>query len=136
MGRKKTTGETTIPYSFRLNPNYPQDKDAIDLIDNWKVEGYSTRQIMTDAILSRGGKRPQMYAVEEDDRTLQLLGAFDNMLTKFGEELLQELQSRVGTMAASKDDSMGEDVQDDSAWVQNFTKGFIARQAQAIGDDE
>lgn len=134
MGRKKTTGDTTIGYSFRLNPAYPQDKDAIELLRQWLAEGYSTRQIMTDAILSRGNKRPQMYSNREDN-TAQLLSSFDSMLTKFGEEMLQELQQRVAVMQVS--DQMDENgAEDDSQWVQNFTKGFMARQAQVMGDED
>jgi hypothetical protein len=134
MGRKKTTGETTIGYSFRLNPAYPQDKDAIDLMNQWLAEGYSVRQIMTDAILARGGRRPQMYSNREDN-TAQLLSSFENMLTRFGEEMLQELQQRVATMPAiERVDDGGNG--DDSEWVQNFTKGFMARQAQVMGDDD
>ena len=48
-------------YSFRLHPDIPEENDAIIILEALKKDGFNIRQIMTDAILTAGGKRPEMY---------------------------------------------------------------------------
>lgn len=133
MGRNKTTGTTTKPYSFRLNPAYPQDKDAIDMIEHKTREGYSMRQIMTDAILFASNHTPEMYAQygEEGSQPVNL----EAMLSAFAQDIIKTIEQRMG----SKKKTQVEEVdgsEDQGQWVKTLTKGFIARQQQVMEDDE
>lgn len=38
-------------FSFRLDPDNPREAQAKDVIDSWVSQGYSLRQILTDALI-------------------------------------------------------------------------------------
>ncbi len=55
----------SVVISFRLNPNRPRDAQALEVLRTKKAEGYSCRQIMTDALLS-------MVTTNEQDMLISL----------------------------------------------------------------
>lgn len=129
MGRLKTTGETTKVYPFRLNPAYEQDKVAIAIIEQKRNEGYSVRQIMTDAIVRSAGYTPEMFA----DYNVSVRGGFEQMLSNFAREIIESFENRFSGKPPTPDE-VGESQQ--GVWANTLAKGFLARQQQAIGEDE
>ena len=41
-------------YSFRLDSDNPREAQAIEVIDNWVSQGYSLRNLLTEALIKRG----------------------------------------------------------------------------------
>lgn len=50
-------------YGFRLNPNYPHEADAIELIEEWKAHNpnLNIRDMIADLVLNSAGRTPEMY---------------------------------------------------------------------------
>lgn len=130
MGRLKTTGETTEPYSFRLNPAYEQDKAAIDIVTQKRLEGFSIRQIMTDAIVRASGYTPEMFSDYGEGHN-QMTG-LEQMLSNFAKEIIDAIGQRPSQPVYENEDNSSEH----STWANTLAKGFIARQKQVMGDDE
>ena len=40
--------------SFRLDSDNPREAQAIEVIDNWVSQGYSLRNLLTEALIKRG----------------------------------------------------------------------------------
>lgn len=129
MGRRVTTGRQARSYSFRLNPAFPEDADAIALIDGLLAQNWSTRQIMTDALLHADGRTPEMYSTQQQGLTAESLEA---ILVRCLDEYAQHTHRQPRKAVAEVDD----DNEDVSSWTRNFAKGFVARQAQVTGDDD
>lgn len=129
MGRNKTTGDLTRRFSFGLHPQYPQDEQAIRVIDELIAQGWSVRQIMTDAILRCGGYSPEMFSNRE--------GVSVNDMEKLFNRFANEIVAEVGRRGSEPVDDEDEPIADESdMWVNNFAKGFLSRQQQVLGEDE
>lgn len=132
MGRQKTTGETTRSFSLRLNPAYEEDLAAIEHLDRMIEQGYSARQIVTDALCRASGLVPEMFS-RRDDMTM-LYANLESLLSNFAGEIIKAVQQR-GARAVYREEDERNDGED-GTWVRNFARGFIARQQQALGEDE
>lgn len=76
-------------FAFRLNrhdANFPQDGEALSIIDAWRAQGYTDRQIMTQALLVLGGK--PVAAPSKDKLVAKLL-----ILSERLEKMIGELRS-------------------------------------------
>ncbi|HEX2907433.1 MAG TPA: hypothetical protein VHO69_11265 [Phototrophicaceae bacterium] len=134
MGRHKTTGETTRSVSLRLNPAYDEDRAAIEHLDDGITQGYSSRQTITDALCRAAGYTPEMFS-RRDDMSM-LYTNLESLLSSFAAEIMKAVQQRGGRVGRYDDDDTERESGEDGLWVRNFARGFIARQQQALGEDE
>lgn len=74
IGEKKPPELMSRVVSARLNPEYPEDLEALTHWDNEIAAGYSPRAIITDALMRCAGITPEMYHRPEDDTANQLDG--------------------------------------------------------------
>jgi hypothetical protein len=128
MGRNKTTGEQTRRFSFGLHPQYTEDERAIAIIDELVTKGFSVRQIMTDALLRCGGYSPEMFS-NRDGLSADVL---ETMFNRFATEIVAEVGRRGDVVVEEEIPEADES----EMWVNNFAKGFLARQQQVLGDGE
>lgn len=49
--------------SFRLNPDNPREAKALDILRSKQAEGFSSRRILTDALIDMVTDKKQVYSV-------------------------------------------------------------------------
>lgn len=72
-------------YSVRFNTAIKEEQQAVEILDRLLAEGWSLRQILTDALLRAGGVTPEMFG--QEGRTAALI-----------EELQRDFASLKGTI--------------------------------------
>lgn len=65
--------------SARLHPAYEKERDALEVFDTLTQQGYSPREILTDALLYVAGRTPEMY-----DRESRLAETMESIEGKVG----------------------------------------------------
>lgn len=134
MPPKKTTKAKY--YSARFNPETSEeDARVIEIVEHWIAQGGHTfKSISQDAILHRNGHRPEMFS-DPNLANAKLLGQFEDMLTRFAEDLMRHMDALPrGGGRAQPDHDDDEPPGSTSAFARNFAKGFLQRQQS--GDDE
>lgn len=72
IGQKKSPELMSRVVSGRLNPEYSEDKIALEQWDYALSQGKTPRQVITDALMRSAGIVPEMYHRPEDDMATQL----------------------------------------------------------------
>lgn len=70
-------------YSFRLDSDNPREAQAIEVIDTWVSQGYSLRNLLTEALIKRGINQ---------DNSSKLIEYMERL-----SELVQEIDKGVGS---------------------------------------
>lgn len=112
-------------YSFRLHPSDDRERDAIEIIKQLQAEGWSVRDIVTDAVLYAKGRTPEMYKYSDDHISR---GYIENTLEGFAQHIISELRTNGFVTSESeqgKQTPFGNDEDEDMA--RNLANGFLAR---------
>lgn len=69
--------------SFRLDADNPREARAMEVIESWVSQGYSLRQILTEALIEYGGKESSGIKWEKVyDQLAELVRGLDNGVNK------------------------------------------------------
>lgn len=124
-------GRTTI--SIQLADRYPEDIQAMEFLNRGLAQGFTTRQIITDAILYRNGHKPEMYQRYESDLTGYIKEVLQPMFDEQKEGLVTEIirylreNLSTGQLTLPQQDATPEDV---SNWEVGFAQAFLKARGQ------
>jgi hypothetical protein len=126
--RQKTT--KAQHYTARLNPIHELDAVVMKVIEYWKGEGVTFKQLIMDRI-SRIDLQvtPEIYTRETEMVNAQLI---ESLLERYTDNLLSELEKRGIQTATLKNADEG--AGGSTPFSKRFSQGFLARQQQTKGD--
>lgn len=112
-------------YAFRLHPDDIREADAMAIIEKAVEDGYTLREIMTDAILRAKGHTPEMYR-QADDKISK--GFIETILEEFAVHIVSELKAN-GRIVPSDDNTKASpfDSDEDEEMMRNLAAGWQAR---------
>lgn len=117
-----------ITFSVALNVKYDEDKAFVEMVNPYLEQGYSIRQIVTDAVLRAGGCTPEMFGrVDElgDAIRAAMQPLLDNQQETLVADIVAELRKMLQSGAVSLPvASESEDVET-SDWDKNFARAFM-----------
>lgn len=126
MARQKTT--QAVIKTVRINPaTSPEDRAALEIIQELETQGYNFKQIAVDAILRANGAKPEMFSRPEPK---DIMSSMEDMLSSFAQEILSEV--RRGGVQTEEEPAADQN----SPFSRNFAKSFMQRQQRAMGDEE
>lgn len=110
----------------RLHENVDYEGEAIAYFRARIQDGYTPRQIITDALLRAADFRPEMFPQDSGRVTF---GKIENLLSDFAQEIIRSLR---GSNLRSVDTSEavfpeGQIESEDMEFAKNIASGFMAR---------
>lgn len=109
--------------SIRLHPSDEHEAKAIEILDRLNAEGFSNRQIITDALLRADGVTPDMFRQGGDGISVAfLLERIEGMLTNAVKEMLEAMPTHVRKQTVEASGA-----EDDDEYARNLAKSYIAR---------
>lgn len=110
---------------LRLHPDNEQEAEALKILDALIKDGFTARQIFTDALLKLGKRKPEMF----QDYTKQVTKPYlEALLEDFARHLLGEMRSMSFSSVQSETDNdtpLTED--EDKDYEKNLVAGYLAR---------
>jgi hypothetical protein len=108
---------------FRLHPDIEEEAKVLELLDYWNKEGYSNRQIFTDAVLRSQGYTPEMFGQGGDGLTIPML------LHRIEETVANAIKEVIDNLPApAKKKALEEaEVDDSEAYARNLAKSYMSR---------
>jgi hypothetical protein len=87
--------QRTRRIEFRLNPDYDEEKEALEIIEGQIGQGVSSRHFITDAILAFKGKKVQERGTNRDvmRRLNSIERKIDEQTTILYEQIVRALQT-------------------------------------------
>jgi hypothetical protein len=116
------TKKSTV-ISVRLNPAIKEDRQAIEIIEALKKRGFTTRSIITDAILKAAGHTPEMYHDSQDTVTRPIL---ENLLSDFAQEIVEAIRHDIPESKNTKPSPFDSEDTDEN-YARNLAQGYLAR---------
>lgn len=112
-------------YAFRLHPNDQREADAMEIIEALKEDGFTLRDIMTDAILRAGGRKPEMYRHTDDSISR---GYIETQLEGIASHIISELRaSGVITQVQATESRSPFGADEDEEMARNLVEGWKSR---------
>lgn len=110
--------------AFRLHPDNEMEREAMAIYESLQKQGFSPRQIGTDALLRLANKKPEMFQDYSKQVTKPYLEA---LLEDFASHILQEVRTLgLSTQAPTHNETpLTED--SDSEYEKNLVAGYMAR---------
>lgn len=105
--------------SVRLHPDNPREREALQAFRQWQQQGYTPREIITDAILARAGFKPEMF----DESGLLTRATMENLLTDFASHIVEQFKQRQADTPPTE--ATGDDT--DADYMQNLAQGYLKR---------
>lgn len=147
MAKREKTSQAKV-FGMRLNPINEQEMTTITIIEKWALEGYNFKQLAMDRILRGDNYTPEMFTKEPaiagagyfaglvqemlQENSEQIGDAvarqLEGYLTRFAEELTQELTERLKTTGRYVSDNEDEETEENVGLARNFAKSFMQRQ--------
>ena len=79
--------------SFRLDPDNPREARALDILEQWREEGFSLRHTVTEAILSLDNPKSMSQKLIVEEELLRTInGLLRNLLANNSEPLTNQRQ--------------------------------------------
>lgn len=121
-------------YSIRLNPSYePGDVELYRIIEQYRAQGYTFKEIVRAALLTEAGFDPAQYSSRL--QTGAIVASMESLLAEFAEHIIKELNTGVSAGRRTSrrrdyedDDREGDDDDVPSPEALNFARGFVRRQ--------
>lgn len=108
----------------RLHPDNDYENRALEIFDGLVKEGYSPRQIFTDAILRLTKHKPEMFADFANQVTKPYLEA---ILSDFAREIIQAMGERVVIQSSPSEYETGITEDEDTDYAKNLAANFLNR---------
>lgn len=118
--------------SARLNPQFEQERKALEIFEQWVSEGFTPREIMTNAILNAAQFKPEMF--RERGARGNNLGEIIGTLESLRDSLVGDIKSVMQEMWRSNPQqfrSMVNEAANDSADIE-LDDEFIANAVQSL----
>lgn len=132
MSRTIPKTSQAVFYSARLNPVHDKERQAIDIIESWKSDGFNFKEGVVDAILRSRGITPEMFT--RRDMTAQYFASLtEDVLKRFAQELMDTL--RQSGMAAPALTSATDEAEVLTPFTKTFVNGLKQRQQQSFEDE-
>lgn len=105
MNRKphNARGKKSRVISIRLNPVDEYEAKALAYLDDLIAQEYTPREIITDALLKRAGKKPEMFRRE---KTINTLLARLDTYTEYMPDISQKLDAILDMIETRIDDML------------------------------
>lgn len=129
----------SVVISFRLFADDEREGLVLAQFERLKNDGFTVRDIVTDAVLNRAGFKPQMFrsrgdmphiSISQDDvrKAVKMeLSELETLLTEFMQEIKQSI--RRGGVTLSADESADEKIDLDET-QQALVRSFLARKGR------
>lgn len=119
----------------RFNPIHREEETALAYIEKLEAQGFSFKEIVTDAINRAAGATPEMFSREVAYDSSRFVGLVEQVFGNFRDELLEKIGSGAVRIAptAAEDERRDDGI---SAFAKNFQRGLMERQEMLHGEDE
>lgn len=86
--------------SFRLNPDNPREAQALEILRTKQAEGFSSRRVLTDALIGMEVEKGDVFSIKEFNATLEQVSG---LLERLNEDNLDPIQSMPIQVSALND---------------------------------
>jgi len=84
--------------SFRLNPDNPQEAQALKILRSKQAEGFSSRRILTDALIGMVAKNEQDFPIDEFNTALEQVSGLLERLNGGNQDQSQSMRPHVSSL--------------------------------------
>lgn len=117
--------EHGVHISFRWHDSDEYEARAIQIYRQLIEDGYTPRQIFSEALLRAEGYTPEMFRQQNaDPNASRLINRMEDLFTDFAKEMLGKLE-QAGVQA--RQSSTTEESADDDEYARNIARGFMNR---------
>lgn len=99
-GKGKKDSKSRV-ISARLHPSHEKERDALEVFDGLRLQGFDARSIITDALLFAAGRTPEMF--QREDRLTETVYQLDHKL-----EILTSLEEKMDALTEALSSRMGD----------------------------
>lgn len=121
---KSDSKKQSVVISIRLHPDDPLEADALRIIKEWQNQGYSNREIITNAILRAEGAKPEMYS---EKPTPVSRDALKETLQEFAQYIIDNVGVAQPKARYERPRPFGDDEIEITDTMQNLAQGFLNR---------
>ena len=123
MGNSENLKSRVI--SARLHPENEEEKRALNILEKKIKEGYSVRQIITDALIRADGYTPEMFSGSISVSQGQL----ERTLEDFADYILQQISEKGFSVQSKVDEkpSPFDNSEQDTDVMRNMAAGYLNR---------
>jgi hypothetical protein len=106
----------------RLHPDTEYEENALAYYNQKLSEGFSPRQIITDALCRSANFTPDMFP---QDKGRVTVGKIENLLADFAHEIMRSIDSR--PLRQSPQSEIEDNTIDDMEYAENIAKAYMNR---------